>query len=65
MYVMRTDGKSCSRELVTGNALKKGGGDATSNTAPPPAGTGKLTFAYPSTQQHLLVWRRQPKWYES
>ncbi|KAJ9508800.1 hypothetical protein QJQ45_028113 [Haematococcus lacustris] len=35
LYILRTDGKSCSRELVTG--------------------TGKLHFAYPSTQQHLLV----------
>ncbi|GIL75893.1 hypothetical protein Vretimale_5571 [Volvox reticuliferus] len=41
LYILRTDGKSCSRELVTG--------------------TGKLHFAYPSTQQHLLVWRHRPK----
>lgn len=41
IYLLRTDGKSCSRELVTG--------------------TGKLRFAYPSTQQHLLVWRNRPK----
>ncbi|GAX83042.1 hypothetical protein CEUSTIGMA_g10468.t1 [Chlamydomonas eustigma] len=41
LYILRTDGKSCTRELVTGK--------------------GKLAFAYPSTQQHLLVWRNQPK----
>lgn len=41
MYLLRTDGKSCSRELVTG--------------------TGHLRFAYPSTQQHMLVWRNRPK----
>eukprot|EP00798_Chlamydomonas_sp_ICE-L_P002787 gene2787-12662_t len=41
LYILRTDGNSCSRELVTG--------------------TGKLTFAYPSTQQHLLVWKERPR----
>lgn len=26
-----------------------------------PAGTGRFHFDYPSTQQHLLVWRDRPK----
>lgn len=25
------------------------------------AGKHKLTFAYPSTQQHLLIWKRRPQ----
>jgi len=41
LYLLRTDGKSCSRELVTGS--------------------GKLHFAYPSTQQHLIVWKSRPE----
>ncbi|KAK9847234.1 hypothetical protein WJX84_010809 [Apatococcus fuscideae] len=41
LYIVRTDGLSCTRETVEA--------------------TGCLTFAYPSTQQHLLVWKTRPK----
>lgn len=41
LYIVRTDGLSCSRETVEA--------------------TGCLTFAHPSTQQHLLVWKERPK----
>eukprot|EP01026_Neomeris_dumetosa_P029082 TRINITY_DN23575_c0_g2_i9.p1 TRINITY_DN23575_c0_g2~~TRINITY_DN23575_c0_g2_i9.p1 ORF type:complete len:438 (+),score=38.63 TRINITY_DN23575_c0_g2_i9:168-1481(+) len=41
MYLVRSDGHSCSREMVRGS--------------------GKLTFAYPSTHQHLLVWKNRPQ----
>eukprot|EP01024_Parvocaulis_polyphysoides_P019840 TRINITY_DN1908_c0_g1_i5.p2 TRINITY_DN1908_c0_g1~~TRINITY_DN1908_c0_g1_i5.p2 ORF type:complete len:208 (-),score=37.60 TRINITY_DN1908_c0_g1_i5:82-705(-) len=41
MYLVRSDGNSCTREFVRGS--------------------GKLTFAYPSANQHLLVWRQPPK----
>ncbi|GBF92618.1 ATP-NAD kinase [Raphidocelis subcapitata] len=41
LYLFRTDGMSCSRELVTGN--------------------GRITFAHPTTQQQLLVWRDRPR----
>lgn len=41
MYLLRTDGNSCSRELVTES--------------------GNLHFAYPSTHQHMLVWRQKPQ----
>jgi len=41
IYLFRTDGMSCSRELVTGS--------------------GRITFAHPTTQQQLLVWRDRPR----
>ncbi|BDA47453.1 NAD kinase 2, chloroplastic [Coccomyxa sp. Obi] len=41
IYIVRTDGMSCSRETVRAS--------------------GCLSFAHPSTQQQLLVWRERPK----
>eukprot|EP01025_Chloroclados_australasicus_P025047 TRINITY_DN2505_c0_g3_i1.p1 TRINITY_DN2505_c0_g3~~TRINITY_DN2505_c0_g3_i1.p1 ORF type:complete len:444 (-),score=36.19 TRINITY_DN2505_c0_g3_i1:515-1846(-) len=41
IYLVRSDGHSCSREIVRGS--------------------GKLTFEYPSTHQHLLVWKTRPQ----
>ena len=77
LYLLRTDGKSCSRELVSGKDGRMGLVDGTAVCCSsdrtrasyqaacvcvcPLPGSGKLTFAYPSTQQHLLVWRHQPK----
>lgn len=41
LFVMRTDGQSCSRETVA-------------------ATSGCFSFDYPSTQQHMLVWKTRP-----
>jgi NAD+ kinase len=42
LFIMRTDGRSCSRETVK-------------------ASSGCFSFAYPSTQQQMLVWKGRPK----
>lgn len=76
---MRTDGRSCSRETVKGEAfveLVRMAACCEQNlqmcvltsvllTVPAvacAASSGCFSFAYPSTQQQMLVWKGRPKW---
>lgn len=92
LYLVRTDGMSCSRETVKGApeafALRTASAPACALDfesgarvvcaacavrdhalhARPEGGcaaaaaSGCLSFAYPTTQQQLLVWRERPRW---
>lgn len=80
LYIVRTDGQSCSRETVRGEARMphhawrtsasqmsascraQGHDMAIMGVSACRAASGCLSFAHPSTQQQLLVWRGHPRW---